>query len=109
MSELLAVDFDRTLTAPDEDEWGEAHTRQPNRPVVEAVREAYFDGTHVVVWTARQWWEAPQVVGFLHAYEVPFHGLKCAKGGADSYVDDKTTSPEEFAPVPMGEDAALVD
>jgi hydroxymethylpyrimidine pyrophosphatase-like HAD family hydrolase len=93
----IAVDFDRTLTDPNEDEWAPAHKREANCDVVEAVREAYFDGNQIIIWTARQWTEAPQIVGWLHAHEVPYHGLKCAKGGADQYIEDKAASPEQFA------------
>lgn len=93
---LLAVDFDKTLTDPESDEWNPADEQQPNREVIKAVREAYISGTKVVIWTARQWSEAPKVAGWLTAHEVPYHGLRCGKGGADQYVDDKTVSPAEF-------------
>lgn len=94
-SRLVNIDFDKTLTDPDEDEWDEAFRLDPNDPMIEAVREAYFSGYLIIVWTARQWWEAPQIVGWLHAHEVPFHGIRCGKGGSDAYVDDKSIRPEE--------------
>jgi hypothetical protein len=94
---LLAVDFDKTLTDPEAGEWNPADEQNPNPEVIEAVRGAYFDGAKVVIWTARQWSEAPKIAGWLTAHEVPYHGLRCGKGGADKYVDDKTVSPEEFA------------
>lgn len=94
---LLAVDFDKTLTDPDQDEWAPAYQQEPNPAVIEAVREAYISGVHVVIWTARQWDEASGVAGWLTAHDVPFHGLRCGKGGADAYVDDKAILPEEFA------------
>jgi len=93
---LLAVDFDKTLTDPNQDEWGPAFEQEPNEEIVEATKEAYFDGKKVVIWTARQWPEAPQIAGWLTAHEVPYHGLRCGKGGADKYVDDKTVTPDEF-------------
>jgi len=93
---LVAVDFDKTLTDPDQDEWAEAYDQEPNEDVIEAVREAYFDGKKIIIWTARQWPEAPQIAGWLTAHEVPYHGLRCGKGGAEKYVDDKSVSPEEF-------------
>lgn len=92
----IAVDFDRTLTDPTEDEWAEAHERAPNEDMIEEVREAYISGDQIIIWTARQWTEAPQIVGWLHAHEVPYHGIKCAKGGADQYIDDKAITPTEF-------------
>lgn len=93
---LLAVDFDKTLTDPDQDEWNPALHQEPDERVIQETREAYQSGVKVVVWTARQWSEASQVAGWLAAHEVPYHGLRCGKGGADQYVDDKTMTPEEF-------------
>lgn len=97
MGETLGIDFDKTLTDPDADEWSKAKDNDPNEDMIEAVREAFRSGKTIIIWTARQWWEAPQIVGWLQTYEVPFHGLRCGKGGADRYVDDKTESPEKFA------------
>lgn len=94
---LLAVDFDKTLTDPDQDEWAPAYQQEPNPAVIEAVRETYISGVHVIIWTARQWDEASEVAGWLTAHDVPFHGLRCGKGGADAYVDDKMVSPEDFS------------
>lgn len=96
MSELICIDFDKTLTDPDQDEWQPADEQQPWEEMIEAVRDAYVSGNKVVIWTARQWSEAPQVEGWLTAHEVPHHGLMCGKGGADKYVDDKAIRPEEF-------------
>lgn len=93
---LIAIDFDKTLTDPDQDEWASAFEQEPNEPVIEAAREAYFDGNHIVIWTARQWTEASEIAGWLTAHEVPYHGIQCGKGGADKYVDDKAISPKEF-------------
>ena len=62
---LVAVDFDKTLTDPDQDEWGDAFDQEPNSDVIEAVREEYFDGKKVIIWTARQWSEAAQIAGCL--------------------------------------------
>lgn len=96
LPKVINVDFDKTLTDPDECEWSEAHKREPNREMVDAVRQAYISGCQVIVWTARQWYEAPQVAGWLTAHEIPYHGLRCGKGGSECYVDDKAMTPEEF-------------
>ena len=93
---LIGVDFDKTLTDPKQDEWRPAFQQEPNEEMVEKVQECYISGQKIVIWTARQWNEAPQVAGWLTAHEVPYHGLQCGKGGADKYVDDKTVRPEEF-------------
>jgi len=97
--DLLGVDFDGTLTDPDQDEWRPAEECEPNEQVIDLVREAYFNGARVIVWTARQWPEAPQIAGWLDIHEVPYHGLRCGKGGADLYVDDKTVPPPSAAQV----------
>lgn len=96
MTRLIAVDFDKTLTDPDQDGWAEAFDQEPNPEVIEALQREYRSGKHVIVWTARNWGDAPQVAGWLHAHEVPFHGLRCCKGGADAYIDDKMVSVAEF-------------
>ena len=93
---LVCVDFDKTLTDPDQDECRPAFEQEPNPEVIEAVQEAYTSGKKVVIWTARQWYEASEVAGWLTAHEVPYHGLRCEKGGAEKYVDDKAISPTEF-------------
>ena len=94
--ELIGVDFDKTLTDPNQDEWNPADKQEPNQEVIETVREEYRSGKKIVIWTARKWREAPKVAGWLTIHEVPYHGLRCDKGGADRYVDDKTVTPKEF-------------
>lgn len=89
------IDFDKTLTDPDEDEWAPAFKRKPNDEMLAFVEGLYINGDQIIVWTARQWREAPQIVGWLIAHEVPFHGVMCGKGGSDHYVDDKAITPEE--------------
>lgn len=100
--ELLAVDFDGTLTDPDQDEWRPAEDCEPQEQVIDLVREAYFDGAKVIVWTARQWTEASQIAGWLDIHEVPYHGLRCGKGGAEQYLDDKTVPTEDVTDDPIG-------
>jgi hypothetical protein len=96
MTQLICVDFYRTLTDPSEDEWRPAFEQKPNEEMIEKVHQSYISGNKIVIWTARKWKEAPQVAGWLTAHEVPFHGLRCGKGGADRYIDDKAERPEEF-------------
>jgi hydroxymethylpyrimidine pyrophosphatase-like HAD family hydrolase len=94
--ELIAVDFDKTLTDPDQDEWKPAFQQEPRQEMIDKVVDTYEKGIKIIIWTARQWSEAAQVKGWLTAHEVPHHGLMCGKGGADQYVDDKAIQPEEF-------------
>jgi len=93
---LIGVDFDKTLTDPQQDEWKPAFRQEPREEMIEAVNQKYKSGAKIVIWTARQWNEASQVAGWLTAHEVMHHGLMCGKGGADKYVDDKTVTPDEF-------------
>lgn len=93
---MISIDFDKTLTDSDEDEWLPAFERKPDKEMIAAVNEAYKSGNRIIIWTARQWNEAPQIAGWLTAHEVMYHGLRCGKGGSDEYVDDKATTPEEF-------------
>jgi hydroxymethylpyrimidine pyrophosphatase-like HAD family hydrolase len=96
MSELIGIDFDKTLTDPDQDEWASPFDREPNEEMIAAVNDVYIRGHKVIIWTARRWNEASEIAGWLTAHEVPYHGLRCEKGGADMYVDDKATGVQEF-------------
>ena len=100
---LYAVDFDKTLTAPSSGEWRPADKQEPNEKMIEAVREQFVGGKKVVVWTAREWREASKIAGWLTIHEVPYHGLRCEKGGADKYIDDKAMTPDEF----IGEEVVM--
>ena len=95
---LIAVDFDKTLTDPPPEEsiWKPAHKQEPDTEMVEAVTEAYHSGHIINIWTARKWPEAAKIHGWLTVHEVPYHGLRCDKGSADTYIDDRTITPEEF-------------
>lgn len=95
--DLLAVDFDKTLTDPAKgDVWRPAQQQEADDEMLDAVRGAYHDGKHIIVHTARKWNEAAQIAGWLTIHEVPYHGLRCEKGGADKYVDDKAETPDMF-------------
>lgn len=95
-SNLIAVDFDKTLTTGEgtpywEDDWEDV----ADGDMIEWVNDRYKEGNHIVIWTARPWNVAHQVASFLEKHEVRYHGIRCNKGGADLYVDDKTKRPEE--------------
>lgn len=83
---LINVDMDGTLTN------GEAfwHKRPtPNPIAIELVKQLYQAGNHIIIWTARAWEYAPETVGWLIEFGVPYHGLYMQKGGSDLYIDDK--------------------
>lgn len=83
----IACDFDHTIThTENEYEYG---SEKPNHEVIEWLKEMYYDGHTIIVWTARPWSEAPIIAARLTEWGVRWHGLRCEKGGADVYVDDK--------------------
>lgn len=92
--DLLAVDFDGTLTEGRAKYWA-GEMESPREEMCEWVREQYYSGAKVVVWTARPWSQASTVAARLTEWEVPYHGIRCEKGGADGYVDDKAARPSE--------------
>jgi len=96
MTDRLFVDFDNTLTEDNVRYW-EGEVPVPDEAVCDAVTEFYQSGGTVVVWTARPWSEASSIAARLTEWEVPYHGIRCEKGSGDIYVDDKATTPEEFA------------
>jgi len=91
----LAVDFDNTLTDGDTRYWADEQA-QPDDAVIDAVRQCYHDGHTVIVWTARPWSEANTIAARLTEWELPYHGIRCEKGSADCYVDDKALRPSEL-------------
>lgn len=91
----ILVDFDNTLALKD-DEYA-LGDETPNGPVIERVRELYFLGHTVIVWTARQWSDASYVAGYCTMHDIPYHGLQMGKGGGDAMLDDKAVSVNDLA------------
>lgn len=78
------IDFDGTLTT------GESYiVLTPNKEMIDKVRELYFTGHIIIIWSARLWSDATKIVAWLIQNEIPFHGIMLGKGGSDYYVDDK--------------------
>lgn len=94
MTDRVFVDYDNTLTVSSV-AWWEDEVPEPNVEMVEWTRDQYAQGHTIVVWTARPWSEANKIAARLTEWEVPFHGVRCEKGSADRYVDDKSKRPEE--------------
>ena len=92
---VFNIDFDGTLTT------GE-YTNDPNPApeVVKKVRALYMAGHLIIIWTARWWDNAPDLVSWLIKHRVPFHGVYMGKGGSDCYVDDKALNVREFPAAP---------
>lgn len=107
----LNVDFDHTITCRETDEYLEPSQQSPNEELIEKLQEAYYAGKTIIVWTARPWSDASQIVGMLTLWEVPYHGIMCHKGGSDCYVDDKAMTPDQFISNPgdLDEDQSRLD
>lgn len=92
---VYAVDFDNTLTQGDAKYW-EGERPQPDEEMVEATNQLYFDRNTIIVWTARPWDQARQIAAHLTEWGVRWHGIKCNKGSAETYIDDKAINTEDF-------------
>lgn len=88
----INVDFDHTITTT-QDEYAFG-SEEPNPEMIEWVRDRYYEGHTIIVWTARPWTEAHIVAARLTEWDVRYHGIRCDKGGSDIYVDDKGYLPE---------------
>lgn len=89
---LIALDFDETLTESSGDPY-QIGGETPNQEMVEYARWLKEDQHHsIIIWTARPWSHAAHIAGLCTMWGVPFNGLRCEKGGADAYVDDKAVN-----------------
>lgn len=90
---VIDVDVDKTLTT------GGVYWEDdilPNKMVIEYIKKLYYSGNYVIIiWTARLWDSAPELIGWLQKYSVPYHGIMMNKSAADIYIDDKTMLPTE--------------
>ena len=85
------IDFDGTLT-----DGSSYENLVPNKEMVIKVKELYFTGHIVIVWSARLWADAPKIASWLILHGIGFHGLMLGKGGSDCYVDDKAIHADDF-------------
>ena len=92
---VYAVDFDNTLTLSNAKYW-EGERPEPDPRMVDICNEIYFDRNTIIVWTARPWSEAGRIAGHLTEWGVRFHGIRCDKGSAHHYIDDKAINAEDF-------------
>jgi len=88
---VFNIDFDGTLTT------GEyTNDPGPEQAVIDRVKDLYMAGHIIIIWSARQWDQAPWFISWLVKHSVPFHGVIMAKGGSDYYLDDKMISFDNF-------------
>jgi|AntRauTorcE11898_2_1112593.scaffolds.fasta_scaffold12653_5 trehalose-6-phosphatase len=89
---LIAVDFDKTLTSDSGDPY-KTGDEQPDEKMVEFVQSLKEDYHYdIIVWTARPWKHAGHIAGLLTMWGVPYNGIKCDKGGAHVYIDDRAVN-----------------
>lgn len=92
-NQRINIDFDKTLTTGEGAAyWEEGEAESPDEEMVEWVNGQYHQGNFIIVWTARPWSQAQVVAGYLTKWGVEFNGIRCDKGGADIYVDDKAVN-----------------
>jgi len=91
---VVNVDFDGTLTTENVAYW-DGERPEVDEEVAQWTREQYYDRNIVIVWTARPWSEANQIAAHLTEWEIPYHGIRCEKGSAELYVDDKMVDESE--------------
>jgi len=88
---VFNIDFDGTLTS------GEySDDPEPNHGTIIKVRELYYNGHVIIIWSARPWNNAKYIASWLIKHSVPFHGIFLGKGGADYYLDDHALTFKEF-------------
>jgi len=91
---VFCIDFDHTLTADPKGTYPE--DPEPEFNMIKAINRIYRQGNIIIIWTARQWNNAPFLISWLTRYSVPYHGIRMEKGGSDVYLDDKMVSIDEF-------------
>lgn len=92
----VAVDFDKTISDPEGGSYFTEEDELPNDPVIDYINDLYISGYTIIIWTARPWSEAQHTAALLTEWGVRYHGLRCEKGSADRYIDDKSYRPEEL-------------
>lgn len=89
--DVVALDFDNTLTVAHEGD--NPYKRGGEQPSEEMVEYANYlkeeINATIIIWTARPWSHAGHIAGLLTMWGCPYNAIRCEKGGADVYVDDK--------------------
>lgn len=105
----LVFDLDGTLALDDP---AKAYAdREPNRPLVERLRQYRADGFEIIICSARNMrtYEGqigklnahtlPVIIDWLHRHEIPFDEIHVGKpwcGTEGFYIDDRAVRPSEF-------------
>lgn len=95
--DVVALDFDNTLTVPHEgDDPYKMGGEEPNTAMIEYARHLKENvNATIIIWTARPWSHAGHIAGLLTMWGCQFNAIRCEKGGADVYVDDRAVHTSE--------------
>jgi len=90
----IAIDFDNTLTTGEGSKyWVDAYDMYPDEGMIDIVRQLYYDGHTIIIYTARHEDVRAETQHFLDKWNVPHHALRMEKLGFDVLVDDRTVNP----------------
>lgn len=117
----LVFDLDGTLALDDP---AKAYAdREPNRPLVERLRQYQADGFEIVICSARNMrtyqgqigklnaHTLPVIIDWLNRHDIPFDEIHVGKpwcGTEGFYVDDRAVRPSEFVGLTVDEIRALL-
>ena len=92
---LLAVDLDGTLCKSEY--WGQG-SPVPIVENIEVIKKLYFNGYHIIIYTARHPDYRMRTEHWLRENDVWYHALVMGerKMGADLYIDDKAIHTSRF-------------
>lgn len=92
----IFVDFDKTLTTGAGDPWWiDPFDEEPNDAMIELVRECYFAGHTIIIYTARREDVRAETAMWLDRWDVQYHALRMEKPGFELLIDDRTMHPDE--------------
>ena len=83
---IIAVDLDGTLTN------GEPFYKETptvNQKVANWVKQQYFDGNVIIIYTSRKQWYYLETKKWLDKNQIYYHALVMGKLTADVYLDDR--------------------
>lgn len=100
----IVLDFDDTISFTKNRDWQHA---EPNRPLIDKMRQLYLDGWQIDIFTARGSISCKtraeadakyrgDIEDWLLTHRVSYHTLSFDKPLATYYVDDKAMLPSEF-------------
>ena len=94
---IISVDIDGTLTIDNGKFWkGGIDNVKPNKKIINWVRNQYWAGNIIIIYTARKELHRPETQAWLDKYVVWYHALVMNKLRADIYLDDRNMKLNEI-------------